>query len=85
MNPAKKETDQATYSGRFAARLRLLREKAGLTVDEVVAAMELQGYTTARRSIYNWEQAKTSPPLNAFPLLAQVLKLKTVRSLIPEE
>ena len=85
MSPAQKKTDESTYSGRFAARLRMLREKAGMTVDEVVEAMNAAGYGTARRSIYNWEQAKTSPPLNAFPPLARVLGLKGVRSLLPEE
>lgn len=79
-----KQIDTSTYSGRFAERLRTLREKAGKTVDQVIAEMEADGYSVARRSFYNWELATNSPPLDAFPALAKSLGLKTVRSLLPE-
>ena len=77
--------DESTYSGRFAARLRMLREKAGLTVDQVAQAISADGHTAAARAIYNWEQGKTSPPVNAYPPLSRALGLKSVRALLPEE
>ncbi len=55
MNPAPKQPDQTTYSGRYAARLRQLREKAGLTIEEMVEAMASAGYETASRTLYHWE------------------------------
>lgn len=80
----KKTADLSTYAGRFAARLRMLREKAGLSVEDVIAQLTAAGHATASRTYYNWELARTAPPLNAYPALAQVLGLKTVRGLLPE-
>lgn len=85
MNPAPKVPDESSYSGRFAQRLRQLREKAGMSVEEVVAAMQVEGYAVAARSFYHWEQGRAMPPLKCFPELASALKLKTVRSLLPEK
>ncbi len=84
MTPAQKPIDDSTYSGRFAARLRELREKAGLTVEQVAEAMESNGYKMAARSFYHWEQAKRDPPLDAFPALAKALG-QSVRNLMPKE
>lgn len=79
-----KQIDNSSYSGRFAERLRSLREKAGLSVDEVIEAMAADGYKVARRSFYNWELATNTPPLDAFPAIAKALGLKTARNLLPE-
>jgi len=78
MNPTRKPPSTDTYSGRFAERLRKLREKAGLTVDEVV---ETTGFP--RNTLYNWEAGKRQPPLDAYPILAKALGIK-VRTLLPE-
>ena len=85
MNPAPKQPDQSSYSGRFAARLRSLREKNGLTVDELAAAVSEAGHAVSPRSIYNWEQGTTSPPVNAYPGLAKAFKLKSPRVILPED
>ena len=88
MSPAAKAPDQSTYSGRFAARLRMLREKAGLSVDEVVE--RIAKYNTSGRNspklqaIYGWEQSKASPHLDLLPAIAKSLKVK-VRELMPEK
>ncbi len=79
MNPARKPPDTSTYSGRFAVRLRMLREKAGLSVEEV--AIET-GIST--RTWYDWESGRTEPKLNVYPTLAEALGLK-VRTLLPEK
>jgi len=80
MPPARKEPDPSTYSGRCAARLRMLREKAGLTVGEVAAAC---GVTTKR--MYNWESGLHDPRLDAIPKLAKAYGLKNTRSVFAEK
>lgn len=85
MNPAKKAPDQTTYSGRFAARLRMLREKAGLSVDEAVSKIAKAGFETTRKSIYNWESGIRQPPIDALPSMASAYKLRQVRSILPQD
>ncbi len=84
MTPAQKPIDDSSYSGRFAIRLRELREKAGLTVDQVVEAMDRAGYSIAARSFYNWEQGRRDTPFDALPALAKALG-QNVRNLMPKE
>ena len=81
----KKSVDTESYAGRFSARIRLLREKSGKTVEQAVDDMNAAGYEVAARSYYNWEQAKASPPINAFPALSVALGLKSIRALLPEK
>lgn len=85
MNPAPKQPDQSTYSGRFAARLRALREKAGLSVEGLGAKLGESGYSATSKTIYNWESGLREPPLDALPNLATCLGLKTVRAILPEK
>jgi len=75
----RREIDTSTYSGRFAVRLRALREKAGLSVAEV---SEMTGIH--KKSLYDWESGLREPSLNHYPILAKALKIKT-RTLFPEE
>ena len=75
----RKEVDTTAYSGRFSVHLRTLREKAGLTVEEVAASMDVTIGT-----IYFWEKAMSFPKVDQLPPLARVLKLKDVRSLFPK-
>lgn len=83
MSPAAKEPDQSTYGGRFAARLRTLREKAGLTIDQYVEKVAKCGYKVGKSTAYHWEQGHTDPPLDAMPAVAKALGLKSVRGLFP--
>ncbi len=85
MSPAAKEPDQSTYSGRFAARLRMLREKAGLSVDQVVANMEKAGYPLAVSKYYHWESGRSKVDLDAVPALKKSLKVPTVGELLPRK
>jgi transcriptional regulator with XRE-family HTH domain len=75
----RKEIDLSTYEGRFAARLRELREKAKLSPEQVAEAL---GVSLAM--VYNYEQAIHTPKVSAYPKLAELFKLKTVNSLLPE-
>ena len=79
MSPARKEPDTRIYSGRFAVRLRTLREKAGLTIEDLVAQT---GFP--QRTLYRWEAGLRIPPLDVYPILAAALGVK-VRTLLPEE
>lgn len=85
MSPAAKEPDQSTYAGRFAARLRILREKSKLTVDEMVEAIKQNGYDLKNRTYYAWETGQNEPKLDAFPAIAAALGLKKIRDLLPVE
>ena len=79
MSPARKEPDTRTYNGRFAARLRVLREKAGLTIEDVVESTGIPAQT-----LYNWENGRRTPPYVTLPILAETFGVK-VRTLLPEE
>lgn len=80
MSPAKKELDLSTYQGRFAARLRELREKAGLSQVELAERLNVP-----RSNIARWETAANVPALKLFPALANALKLKKTKDLLPNE
>jgi transcriptional regulator with XRE-family HTH domain len=71
--------DTSTYSGRFAVRLRTLREKTGMTVEEM---SEKTGVSIA--TLYSWENASRSPVNDALLHVAQVLNVN-VRTLLPKE
>jgi len=73
------DIDTSTYSGRFAVRLRALREKSGMSVPELSRKTVIPKLT-----LYRWEQADRDPPLNALPILAKALGV-SVRALMPKE
>lgn len=79
MGRSRKEVDTNTYTGRFAARLRTLREDAGLSVDQLA---EKSGIP--RTSLYNWESATRQPLLDQIPVIAKALGVK-IADLLPEE
>lgn len=74
----RKEVDTRLYSGRFAVRLRTLREKSELTVEDIV---RLTGIP--KKTLYNWEAGERQPPYDALPILAKAYGVK-VRTLLPE-
>ena len=78
MSPARKEPDTSTYSGRFAVRLRTLREKAGMSVADVAEEMNVTPTT-----IYDWESTKSQPSLDAVLKLAESVGV-SVRILMPK-
>jgi transcriptional regulator with XRE-family HTH domain len=73
----RKEVDTSSYTGRFAVRLRMLREKAGYTVEELA---EVTGIP--KNTLWNWEGAKRSPSIEQLPQVADALGV-TVRTLMP--
>ena len=78
MSRARKEIDLTTYEGRFAARLRTLREKAKMSVEELAKSIGIP-----KKTLYNWEAGIRTPPFGMLPVLAEELGVK-VRNLMPE-
>ena len=79
MSPAPIKPDETTYAGRFAARLRMLREKAGYTVEELTEETGIPPGT-----LYSWEAGHRRPPYETLPTLAGAFGVK-VRTLLPDE
>jgi transcriptional regulator with XRE-family HTH domain len=77
--PARKEPDATTYAGRFAVRLRTLREKAKLSVEELAEKMNVTPTT-----IYDWESTKSAPKIAILQKLAESLGI-SVRTLLPSK
>ena len=76
----RKAIDTSTYEGRFAVRLRMLREKTGMNVHELAAESGV-----SKTTILNWESGIRKPIVSDTLLkLADALEVK-VRTLLPEK
>ena len=73
----RKAVDTSTYTGRFAERLKMLREKTGMSVDELA---EKSG--VSRTTLFSWESTKRSPVNEELLQVADALGV-TVRTLMP--
>ncbi|MDZ4847799.1 MAG: helix-turn-helix transcriptional regulator [Pirellulaceae bacterium] len=82
MSPAAKPIDESTYSGRFAARLRMLREKTGMSGQQMAEAITDNGFNTPTRTYYGWESRGRDAPLDSYPAIAKAMGV-SVRALIP--
>lgn len=80
MGPARKEPDLSTYAGRFAVRLRTLREKAKMTPEQVAEKLGVS-YVT----VYSWETGEKMPRIQNLPEIAKALNVKKTRNLLPDE
>jgi len=80
MNPRpRKEVDVSTFEGRFAVRLKKLREKAGISQ---VEAAELVG--VSRATYFNWESGSNYPHIKNLAKLAEIMGV-TPRNLLPKK
>lgn len=59
MSRKRKEVDTSTYQGRFAVRLRTLREKRKMTVDELSEKCGIP-----KRTLFSWESATRKPQVD---------------------
>lgn len=88
MSPAHTDPDESSYTGRFGARLRELRLEAGMSVEELAAAIAKNNTsrlnTPTARTIYGWEAGVSSPHIGLFPAISKSLRLRSCRHLIPE-
>jgi transcriptional regulator with XRE-family HTH domain len=75
----RKEVSTDTYAGRFALRLKTLREDAGLTVAELSKKSGIPVNT-----LLDWESADRRPPIEKLPELAELLGV-SIRSLLPKK
>ena len=76
----RKAVDTSAYTGRFAVRLKSLREKAGLTIEEFAETVEVKVIT-----VYTWELGTRAPNIADLPKIAESLGLKSIRTLFPEK
>ena len=76
----RKKIDLKTYEGRFAWRLMVLREKAGLTVEEAAEKIGI-----AASTVYAWERALNAPHPWLFPKIAEIYKVNKAKNLLPGE
>ena len=83
MSPVRKEPNDSRYSGRVAKRIRELRDRKKLTVEDVVERMKQHGFSIAQPTFSQWETGRTKPSLDAFPALAKALGVP-IRDLLPE-
>ncbi len=67
----RKEIDTSTYEGRFAARLRALREKKKMTVEELAERTGIPSTT-----LYRWESGDRCPINEQILLVAEALQIK---------
>jgi transcriptional regulator with XRE-family HTH domain len=76
----RKEVDTNTFEGRFGIRLKTLREKAGLTVEETAEALGV-----SLKMIYDYENGTYQPRVSSFPKIAKLYKVKRIKDLLPNE
>lgn len=86
MTPARKEPDLGTYVGRVAARIRKLREKARMSVEEFAGRVSKEAGTTISISTaYGWENGNNTPNLKMLPAIASALGVRKARNVLPDE
>lgn len=78
------EPDLSTYRGRFAARLRELRQKKFATQREFADALLLHGLEVSLIAISTWERGERCPDVAVFPAIAAALDVAP-RLLLPLE
>jgi transcriptional regulator with XRE-family HTH domain len=77
---ARKELDESTFEGKFAARLRHLMKRSD--VDATKLALEC-GVT--RRAVDHWLAGRRYPTIDRLPVIAQALGVSSPRNLIPND
>lgn len=80
----KNEPDPSTYLGRVALRLTALRTAARKTVPEAAKSITAAGYRVSLNTVYSWEQARSTPHVEALPAIAQAYGLKRPGSVLPD-
>jgi transcriptional regulator with XRE-family HTH domain len=87
MGRKRKPIDTTRYAGRLAARMVQLREKRGLTPEEVAEKMsgyKKDGFEISANAYRHWESGLRQVNWNAIPAICKAIKAKP-RDLIPEK
>ena len=79
-----KEPDTATYAGRFAARLRVLRERKGWTVEELRDRLGEAGLTASEATVRRWERGDGLPSIADLPAFAAAFEVRP-RTVLPQD
>jgi hypothetical protein len=77
--------DESTYTGRFAARLKALRVKAGFDHKQAAEAITKAGWPVSVPTIYKWEQGRAFPHYVALPFVAAAYGLESPRAVLPRD
>jgi len=84
MSPAKKEVDMTTYSGRIAAKMRIVREKKQLDAAKVAKRMTKFGWPITMAAYRHWENGTRKQNVDAIPYIAKALGVKP-HDILPEK
>lgn len=85
-SPGRAVSDRAaaqSYKDEFAAKLKSLREAAGLTQRSAAEKMQELGYFCGHSKWAHWETGLASPPMNALPFIASVLGVSKISEIFP--
>ena len=74
------EIDTSIYTGRFAARLKMLREKTKLTLEDAADSLDVSIST-----IYKYEDGSRTPLVADFPKIAELYKVRKTKDLLPDD
>lgn len=78
MSRKRKNIDSDSYAGKVALRLRDLREKKGLSVEQLA-----ENSGIPKQTLYNWEGATRLPSMDKLSVLAEALGV-SVQKLFPD-
>lgn len=79
-----KDPDLTTYRGRFAARLRELRQAKFATQGDFVEALNGAGLDLREVTVSAWERGHSAPDFGLLPTIAATLGI-SIRQLMPEK
>ncbi len=83
--PARKALNMDTFEGKLAHRLYELREKSGLTQEQVAEKCSVsEKRSVSKNMVFQWENGRSLPPLRRLPMIAKIYGVK-VRDLMPED
>lgn len=75
---ARVEPDTRTFSGRVAARIRALRDKRGMTVDDLADKIGIEPST-----LYGYESGSRKPDPDLYPKFAEAFGI-SVTAFLPK-
>ena len=70
------------YKTEFAAKLRELREVAGVSIREAASRVTANKFACSKTTWMRWENGENSPPVEALPAIAAAFG-KKITNLLP--
>lgn len=75
----RKELDESTFEGKFAARLRTFMAKADIDAHELAKRCDV-----TRAAVDHWLGGRRTPPVDKLPAIAEALGVSSPRNLLPQ-